>query len=98
MGTQGVVDQSNKASVVQMTAVLQSAGVAEDDYFGLNNTFTDDVNALRADGLNIPSAVTLTIPSADASAYCIQAGGGVTSSSTWQMKSDQQVPIPGACS
>ncbi|MFN2593504.1 MAG: hypothetical protein ABR579_01280 [Actinomycetota bacterium] len=94
----GVIDQSNKASIVQMTATLQSAGVTEDDYFGLNNTYTTDVNALRADGLNIPTAVSLTVPSADASGYCLEAGGGVSSSSTWHMKSDQQVPIPGACS
>lgn len=98
MGTAGVVDQSDKASVVQMTATLQSAGVAEDDYYGLNNTYTSDVGTLRADGLNVPGEVSLTIPVADAAGYCIEAGGGVTSSSTWHMKSDQQVPIPGACS
>ncbi|MDQ3877812.1 MAG: hypothetical protein M3290_05610 [Actinomycetota bacterium] len=95
--TAGVVDQSNKASMVQMTATLQSAGVAEDDYYGLNNTYTSDVGALMADGLNIPREVKLTIPYADPSGYCLEAGGGVTSSSTWHMKSEQQVPIPGGC-
>ena len=96
-GSLGVVDQSNKATVVQMTATLQSAGEAENEYFGLNNTYTSDVNALMAGGLNIPARVKLSIPTADASGYCVQAAGGVTSSSTWHMKSDQQVPMPGAC-
>jgi hypothetical protein len=96
-GEAGVLGQSNKASVAQMDVLLQNASESEDEYFSTAGSYTTDVGALRSIGLNVPKGVTLTVASADATGFCLQASGGVTAQSTWHYKSDQQTPLPGTC-
>lgn len=73
-GGQDVLDQADKAREVQVEATLRMAAAAEQAYNAENGTFTTSVPDLQTRyGLNIGSGVTITIPRADATTYCIQA-------------------------
>lgn len=73
-GGQDVLDQTDKAREVQVEATLRSVAAAEQAYNAENGAFTTSVADLQTRyGLNIGAGVTITIPRADATSYCIQA-------------------------
>ncbi len=73
-GGQDVLDQADKAKEVQVELALRNTATAEAQYSAEMGTFTGSVQELQNRyGLNLPEGVTITIPTADTTSYCIQA-------------------------
>lgn len=93
----GVIAQAGKASVAQIDALFHAAAQAEAEHRASAGSYTADVGTLRAGGLNIPPGVSLTVPRADATGYCLQATGGVVGIQSWHLESARQTPLRGPC-
>ena len=92
-GTQSVLDQADKASKAQVDVALQDAARAETSHQATTGSYTTDLAAL---GINPPSDVTLTIASADATNFCIEAAHSDLDG-TWHITSGAPVVSDGAC-
>lgn len=92
-GTQSVLDQADKASKAQVDVALQDAARAEMSHQATTGSYTTDLAAL---GLNPPSDVTLSIASADATNFCIEAIHSDIDG-TWHITSGAPVVTDGPC-
>ncbi len=73
-GATDVLDQADKAREVLVEGALRQTAASLMAYNAEMGTFTTDVQVLQTRyGLNISQGVTVTIPRADATTYCIQA-------------------------
>ena len=92
-GTQSVLDQADKATKAQVDVALQDAARAEMSHQATTGSYTTDLAAL---GINPPSDVALTIASADASNFCIEAIHSDLDG-TWHITGGAPVVSDGAC-
>ena len=84
------------ADVSTVKSALRNAAVAEEAYFTDHSTYTTSLLDLKANGFVPPDNVTLNIPSALSSGYCIEAvGAGVPDA--WHMDSQEGQPLAGLC-
>jgi hypothetical protein len=90
-GADESLDQIERAERVTLELDLTNATRAQDAYFAQNNTYTTDVNAL---GVNSSQGVTLSIPTATATTYCVQVTDGKT---TMHSSKENPQPAEGAC-
>jgi type IV pilus assembly protein PilA len=75
---------------------LRNAAVAQESYYTDNSAYTGNTADLEAEGWNPSADVTLTISSADATSYCMQAvhdSGG----DTWSFDSAAGLQNGAAC-
>jgi hypothetical protein len=73
-GAQDVIDQADKAREVQVETALRQTVASLMAYNAEMGTFTTNVQELQTRyGLNISQGITITIPRADATTYCVQA-------------------------
>lgn len=92
-GTQGVLDQADKATKAQVDVALQDAARAETSHQATTGSYTTDLAAL---GINLPAEVSLSIPSADTSNFCIEAKHSDLDG-TWHITSGAPVVTEGPC-
>jgi hypothetical protein len=90
-GAQEPLEQIGRAERVTLELDLTNATRAQDAYFAQNDTYTTDVTAL---GVNSSGGVTLTIPTATASTYCVQVTDGET---TMHASKEDPQPTEGPC-
>ena len=68
------LNQRKKGWISQSESALKNAATAEESFATANNgAYTSNEAALESEGFNQVSGVELTIPSADASGYCLLA-------------------------
>ena len=92
-GSQSVLDQADKATKAQVDVALQDAARAEMSHQATTGSYTTDLAAL---GVNPPQDVTLSIASADAVAFCIEATHGELDG-TWHISSAAPTVVEGPC-
>jgi uncharacterized lipoprotein len=92
-GTQGVLDQADKATKAQVDVALQDAARAETSHQATTGSYTTDVAAL---GVNPPAEVSLSIPSATATDFCIEATHPDLDGA-WHITSGAPVVTDGPC-
>jgi hypothetical protein len=92
-GAQSVLDQTDKATKTQVDVALQDAARAEAAHQATNGSYTTDLAAL---GVTPAAGVTLTIPSADATSYCVQATHADLEG-TWHISSTSPGVTEGPC-
>jgi len=68
-----VLDQTTTAYTVQLKATLRNAAVAQETHFSMNGSYTTDVEALKELGLTYEPSISVIVPRADASTYCVEA-------------------------
>ena len=88
-----MLDQADKASKAQVDVALQDAARAEMSHQATTGSYTTDLAAL---GVNPPSDVSLTVASAEATDFCIEATH-VDLDGTWHITSGAPVVTDGPC-
>ena len=95
----GEVDTSEGEEVDEGLEALQSivknAAVAEESYLTSNGTYTDSVEDLEAEGLDVPEGITVEVEADEGTAYCIQASDD--SGSVFHYDSTEGEPAQGPC-
>ncbi|MGH2805750.1 MAG: hypothetical protein ACRDKT_00595 [Actinomycetota bacterium] len=90
-GAQEPLEQIGRAERVTLELDLTNASRAEEAYFAQNDTYTTDVTAL---GVNSSEGVTLTIPTADTTTYCVEVTDG---ENTMHLSKESPSPAAGPC-
>lgn len=92
-GAQTVLDQADKATKAQVDVALQNVARAEAEHLATNGTYTTDLAAL---GVSASEGVTVTVASADASAFCAEARHPDLEG-IWHISSEAPIVTDGAC-
>jgi hypothetical protein len=90
-GAQEPLEQIERADRVKLEVDLSNAIRAQESYFAQNDTYTTDLNAL---GVNSSGDVSLSIPSADATTYCVEVTDGTN---TLHASKEDPQPAEGSC-
>jgi hypothetical protein len=97
VGGEETLSQADKALELQLESSLRTAAVAEETFKATTGAYTADLAALKNEaGLTLPTDVTLTIKSADAASYCIEATHSKLSGTTWHTSAGG-APTQGPC-
>ena len=95
-GTQETINQVDKAEVVALQGALQNASLAQETVHTTTGTYATDVTALKNNGMTTDPTVTITVVSASATAYCMQATK-TGLDATWHYNSAEGRPAEGTC-
>ena len=96
--TESVIDEAAQARLeTEVESALKGAATAEETYFTVELTYTPSIDELEVQGLNISSDVTLEVPVADASTYCIEATHTDIPDTTFALDSESLDVTEGTC-
>ncbi|MCA1703248.1 MAG: hypothetical protein LC808_08220 [Actinobacteria bacterium] len=90
------MSQADKGLTLQLETSLRNAASSEETFRASNASYTTDLNALRGEGLNLPPDITITIKSADAMTYCMEATHAELPGVTWHAAAGG-TPTEGTC-
>lgn len=97
VGGQETLSQADSALQLQLETSLRNASLAEETFKATSGQYSADLNALKSEaGLTVPADVTLTVTSADAASYCIEATQAKLAGVTWHASSGT-APAEGPC-
>ena len=95
------LNQREKGWDAAAKSALKNAAVAQESFFTENNSYTlieDDPDAgIQAEGWNPSDDVTLTVATATATAYCMQASHDAAPTRFWSLSSASGTLAQAAC-
>jgi hypothetical protein len=80
----------------ELTSMLKNAAIAQESYFTTNTMYATTVPALQTEGLLMEDGVTLTIKSATADGYCMEATHA-SIDATYMYERSMATPAKGTC-
>jgi hypothetical protein len=96
VGGDDVLDQADKATQLQLEATLRNAAATQETFRVSTGSYTTNPNVLETEGLNVSPEITLTIPTGDASTYCMEATHASEPNAVWHVASGGS-PEAGGC-
>jgi type II secretory pathway pseudopilin PulG len=96
-GAQETVNQIDKAETVSLEAALRNAATAQETVFTTSGSYTANPEILKENGMTLDPTITLTIFSANAEGYCMDAYRDANGEH-WHISKAEGAPAVGVCS
>ena len=91
------LSQRQKGWDANVQSDLRNAAVAQESWFTDHSTYTANVADLKTDGYNQSANIVISVASADASGYCMEAHHTSNAAKVWKMNSNTGDPVVGNC-
>jgi hypothetical protein len=96
VGGDDVLGQADKATELQLETTLRNAASTQETFRASTGSYTTNPNVLETEGLNVPPDIMLTIPTGDATTYCMEATHSSMPNAVWHVASGG-APEAGGC-